>query len=417
MNQCARSTRAQLSKSYIMPVPEDHSDRELRKSSAEIPRMDDQGLQAIAESIPGMVWVCTPDGRCRYVSQQWSEYTGSNLGQIGGRNFFSFFHPDDAARGQEAWKRAMDSSTLYDGDTRLRKFDGSFRWHRVYGAPQRSAGGMVTRWVILCVDIEALKEAQEKAAAMQAMLTQAKEELERKVEDRTRQLRETVEHLEAFAYTISHDMRTPLRAMHQYAETVTNDFGASVPAEAKVYLNKIMTAAEKLDSLIREVLVYTRVSQGKMTLRPVNLQDILSEVLVAHPQLNAPHVELNTRMPLHSVIGDETALIQALSNLLSNAVKFVPEGKMPIIRVWTEARGDKVRIFIHDNGIGIASADQKRIFEMFERLQPNSKYEGSGIGLTIVRRAVERMGGTMGVESAAGQGSTFWVELQKGETL
>ncbi len=202
--------------------------------------------------------------------------------------------------------------------------------------------------------------------------------------------------------------------MHQYADILTNDFGSQVPEPAIAYLDKIKGAAEKLDSLIREVLVYTRVSQGSMHLKPVSLEQILSEVLAMHPQLHPPAVELNVATPLQSVIGDETALIQVFSNLLTNAVKFVDKDRKPKIEIWTAAAGENVRVFIKDNGIGIPSRDRERIFQIFERLQPASEYEGSGIGLTIVRRAVERMEGTMGVESAGDQGTTFWLELKKG---
>ena len=147
-------------------------------------------------------------------------------------------------------------------------------------------------------------------------------------------------------------------------------------------------------------------------MQPTNLERLLSETLVMNPQLNSPNVELSVRLPLHRVIGDATALMQVFSNLLTNAVKFVPADRKPIVKVWTEQRGDTVRVCVKDNGIGIPAKDRERIFKMFERLQPKWKYEGNGIGLTIVRRAVERMQGVLGVDSTEGQGSTFWVELK-----
>ena len=376
---------------------------------------NDDPFRAIAEAIPGMVWTCTPDGACDYVSHRWVEYTGANRQQILRDGGLSFIHPEDVARVQQAWKRGIETGQSYEVESRLRGADGIYRWHSVRSVPERDAHKGVTRWVGVCIDIEEQKRAQEEATTTQTMLSSAKEELERTVTQRTHQLEEVIEQLEAFAYSIAHDMRAPLRTMHQYAEALTRDFAARVPEEARIYCHKIMAAAERLDSLIREVLIYTRVSQGRLEMQPINLERLLSEILVMYPQLNPPEAELHARLPLQAVIADETALRQALSNLLTNAVKFVPGDRKPDVRIWTEPIGEKVRIYIKDNGIGIAPRDQQRIFKMFERLQPESKYEGSGIGLTIVRRAIERMAGKLGIESEEGAGSVFWIELQKGE--
>lgn len=372
-------------------------------------------FRTIAEVIPGLLWICSPEGVCNYASRRCREYTGADFGQSPANGGFNFAHPDDRNRVMQAWTESVRSGHSHETEVRLRRHDGEYRWHRACGIPERDKNDAVKRWVVVCIDIDEAKKFQQESAEMRATLTRAKGELEHAVAERTHQLQEVVDQLEAFAYTIAHDMRAPLRSMHQYAEVVARDFAPQIPPEAHPYLRKIMGAAEKLDSLIRKVLVYTRVSQGSLNLRVVKLDDVLAEVLIMYPQLNPPHMEVNIRKPMHCVIGDETALIHVFSNLLSNAGKFVPADRKPKIEIWSEATGQNTRIFIKDNGIGIPSQGRDRIFQMFERLQPESKYEGSGIGLTIVRRAVERMGGTIGVESAEGQGSTFWIELKKGE--
>lgn len=374
----------------------------------------DDPFHVIAEAIPGIIWVCDAEGACTYVSRHWFEYTGVDL-TAGTNVSFNFVHPDDQEAGKQIWQQALKSGQRFETQLRLRRHDGAFRWHRVRGVPDRNAGARVERWVGVAIDIEEVVQVQTETATRHADLSLAKEELERTVAERTRELQDVIEQLEAFAYSIAHDMRAPLRTMHQYAETVARDFAARVPDEVRIYLNKIMAASERLDSLIREVLVYTKVSQGRIEMQPMSLESLLSEILLMYPQLNPPQAELHARLPLHPVLGDETALTQAFSNLLTNAVKFVPKGRKPEVNVWTEKVGDKVRIYIKDNGIGIPAGDRDRIFKMFERLQPESKFEGSGIGLTIVRRAVERMGGKIGVDSTEGQGSTFWMELQKGD--
>jgi len=310
----------------------------------------------------------------------------------------------------------LKSGRAHECELRLRRHDGVYRWHRAHAVPELNEKKSVKRWVIVCIDIDEAKKLQEESAAMRQTLLRAKEELERTVAERTKQLQQVVEQLESFAYSIAHDMRAPLRSMHQYAMMVTQDFPGQIPADAQLYLQKIASAAEKLDTLVREVLVYTRVSQGEMVLSPTDLDRVLSEVLVVLPEVNSSQVELKIHRPLHTVKGNETALIQVFSNLLSNAVKFMPPERKPKIEIWTEAKGeDSVRIYIKDNGIGVPSQDREKIFQMFERLEPSAKYEGSGIGLSIVRRAIERMSGKIGVETSDNPGTTFWIELKKGD--
>jgi signal transduction histidine kinase len=365
-------------------------------------------LRVVGEVLDAMFWVGNPLGSCEFVNQKWFDYTGAD----GGGALFDLIHPEDLAVFKQGWQQAGESRQPYQTDLRLRRRDGVYHWHRVRCV---SDDPTLKRWLITLADMDEETRIFRASSQTKAGLARAKEELERTVGERTQQLQEAVEQLEAFAYSIAHDMRAPLRAMHQYAETVARDFGPQVPAEGRAYLNKIMAASEKLDLLIREVLVYTRVSQGRLDLKSLSLERLLSDTLLAYPQLTAPNVELHARLPLHSVIGDETALTQAISNLLTNAVKFVPGDRKPEITVWTTLAGDNVRISVQDNGIGIRREDRKRIFKMFEKLHPDSKVEGSGIGLTIARRAVERMGGKLGVDSTEGRGSTFWIELRKGD--
>ncbi len=241
-------------------------------------------------------------------------------------------------------------------------------------------------------------------------------ELEATVAERTAQLRETIGELEAFSYSISHDMRAPLRAMRGFAEILLEKYSAQLDAEGINYLERIHVAAGRLDSLIQDVLTYTRVLHAEVKIETVDLDALIRQVIGTYPQLQKNDVEIQIEGVLPKVLGGEASLAQCITNLFSNAVKFVAPKTSPRVKVRAEAIASDIRLWVEDNGVGIAPNDQVRIFKMFERVNRATAYEGTGMGLTIVQKAVERMGGQMGVESEVGQGSKFWIQL-KGANL
>jgi signal transduction histidine kinase len=268
---------------------------------------------------------------------------------------------------------------------------------------------------------EALETSEQKARALakselslkeaESRLREYAEELEKTVLQRTEKLRETVGELEAYSYSISHDLRAPLRAMQGYAKLMVIEFSNDLGEEAKIFLNRILAASERMDKLIQDVLSYSRVARADIVPAPMDLNKLIGEIIHQYPGLNPPKVEIVIEGTLPPVLAAEAPLTQCISNLLTNAAKFVPEGIVPRVRIWGETIAAGVKIWFEDNGIGIAPEYQARIFGMFERIPSGSNYEGTGVGLAIVRKAVERMGGQVGVESALGMGSKFWIIL------
>lgn len=223
-------------------------------------------------------------------------------------------------------------------------------------------------------------------------------------------LRNSVADLEAFAYTVAHDLRAPIRAIQGYAELVRRRLGEGSDEECRVMLQRISDSGVRLDRLIRDSLSYNAIARGTLELVPVDLDKLLAEVVALYPDLAEARVRI--RGPLGGVLAQESLVSQVLANLLGNAVKFTLKGKTPEIDVWTEKRENgKVRLFIQDNGVGIAREHWSRIFEPFERLRGAETREGTGIGLAIVKKAVERLGGNISVESEPGKGSRFSIEL------
>jgi signal transduction histidine kinase len=157
-------------------------------------------------------------------------------------------------------------------------------------------------------------------------------------------------------------------------------------------------------------LNYNKLVRHHFPLVPVDPLALLNELVASYPQFQEARASISIREPMEPVLGNPALLTQCLSNLLDNALKFVAPGATPAVAIYSERRNPRVRLWVQDNGIGIAPEHGRRIFEMFQRL--NTEYVGTGIGLALVKKAAERMGGAVGFESEPGQGSRFWLDLQ-----
>ncbi|MEW6158112.1 MAG: GAF domain-containing protein [Verrucomicrobiota bacterium] len=252
---------------------------------------------------------------------------------------------------------------------------------------------------------QALHEAQEKLKNYAA-------DLERRVADRTAKLQETIRFLESFCYSIAHDLRAPLRALHGFTKVIMEDYAPHFDAEGFEMARRIVCAADRMDRLIQDLLAFARLGHAEMSLRPIDLEERL-HIVLAHlaDEIASRQACVELVKPLPAVLANASVLEELLSNLLANALKFVSPGVHPRVRIWAEKRDGNVILSMEDNGIGIAPEHQEKIFRVFERLHSNESYPGTGIGLAIVQKGVERMGGRVGVESQLGKGSRFWIEL------
>jgi signal transduction histidine kinase len=288
-----------------------------------------------------------------------------------------------------------------------------------------------------------LRQTEAQLREAQAKLQAHAEELEKTVASRTARLHETIAELEHFSYAIVHDLRAPLRAMQGFAEMIEEECATCEHTLSKEFFRRIKTASRRMDQLIADSLSYSKAARQELTLEPVDLFQLLDGLVQSYPNLHPDKADIRLDPNLPTVLGNEAALTQCFSNLLGNAVKFAKAGVKPQIRVWAElAQGRKtresaagpatrnmqlgaapssldtrpstppfVRIWVEDNGIGIPNACLPRIFDIFQRASKDQ--EGTGIGLAIVRKVAQRMGGEVGVESEEAKGSRFWVELAK----
>lgn len=343
------------------------------------------------------------------VDQNWREIMGLPEGQPSADFAPRSLVPEDRERVLSLISRAFDPNLqeVVGADFRIIRPNGQIRWVAGRGRvifDNSCDPPKALKFMGVLQDITWRKENEE-------VLVRARNELEQKVAERTASLRKANAEMEAFCYSLSHDMRSPLRTVSSFTELVLEDPQSRLAPESRNCLQQVTAAARRLDRLIQDVLAFSRISNMRIQIRRVDLEKLLREIISDSPQLQSPAADILIEAPLHPVLGDEASLTQCFSNLLNNAVKFVADGVKPRIRLFSTLVADKVRIWVADNGIGIASNAQKRIFELFERGNKTNRYEGTGIGLAIVAKAVDRMGGKVGVESEPGKGSRFWIEL------
>jgi PAS domain S-box-containing protein len=282
-------------------------------------------------------------------------------------------------------------------------------------SPIKDARGKIIGASKIARDITATKRAERALREATEELARVNEELESRVCERTASLEQAVSQMEEFSYSVSHDLRAPVRAMHSYAKILMEDYGNRLDDNGREYLDRIIRGGTRMDRLIEDVLTYSRLSRRELKLRPVPLDKLVRDVIQTYPQIHAAQITIQGG--LASVMGHEPSLTQAVSNLLNNAIKFVSPGTTPKVRVRTERRDGNVRLWVEDNGIGIKQEYQHRLFGLFERIHPEKSYEGTGIGLAIVRKSLERMGGQVGVESDGLTGSNFWIQLPAADTV
>lgn len=242
-------------------------------------------------------------------------------------------------------------------------------------------------------------------------LLRHKERLELDVRERTAKLEEKIAELEMLSFGISHDMRAPLRAMAGFARLLIQDHAGSLDVQGQGYLQRIERAAGRMDRLIRDVLTWSRVARDHLPSERVVLHRLAEDLVENDPALQPPHARVRIAGPLPEVMGNEAQLAQVLANLLGNATKFIERGRQPEIEIGAERIDDRVRVWVQDNGIGIPPERHERIFELFGQAHEGEGFEGTGIGLAVVQKAVEHMGGEVGVVSSAGSGSRFWFTL------
>jgi PAS domain S-box-containing protein len=383
-----------------------------RKIEAEL-RQTQERYRFLAETMPQLVWTTSADGQTDYLNQRWKEFSGQPLETLLGRGWVDLVHPDDREKTVQTWRACVQLGKPYMIEYRLRRRDGEYRWTLSRGVPLRDAAGNVTKWFGTSTDVHDQKVTQQALQQAKEQLTLYAAGLEQQVSERTSELQNTVQELEAFCYTIAHDLRAPLRAMEGFTRALVEDYQEDLDDVGREYARRTNEAARRMDHLIKDLLEYARLSRVDIDLEPVDL-DLMVRGLLQQRQheIESRDATVTVEGILPRVMAHPVLVDQILGNIFGNALKFVAEGRPPRISFRCEESGALQRLWVEDNGIGISRQYHDRIFKIFERLHVDKSFAGTGIGLAIVRRAVERCGGRFGLESELGKGSRFWVEFR-----
>lgn len=357
-------------------------DRELALMEVERER---ERFHFMAESMPQKIFTAQPNGAIDYFNQQWALFTGLSLEQISTLGWTQFIHPDDREESLRTWQESISSGEPFFCEHRFRRADGAYRWHLSRAHAMRDTSAAISMWIASSTEIHEQKEKED-------------------------ELRRANDDLQQFAYSASHDLQEPIRNVAVYSELVAKKYHNVLDADGQQFLGFLQEGGRRLATLINDLLAYTRAGMAQAVEAPVQAATVLEHTLASLAEAVRESGAVVTSDGLPEVFMGESHLQQVFQNLIGNALKYRSEDP-PRIHVSASKRGASWLFSVSDNGIGIDPRYKEKIFGVFKRLHHDQKYGGTGIGLAICQRVVERYGGRIWVESEPGKGATFFFSV------
>ncbi|MBA4211573.1 MAG: PAS domain-containing sensor histidine kinase [Polaromonas sp.] len=366
-------------------------------------------LLELAESMAGLgSWVYDTQSHSIWWSRQMYRNTGRDEAQgpppdLGG--YLAHVHPDDQPRIDRFMRAIPDATTMTTAEFRRHPDLGPLRWFRgsVQSQPMATPGYYSYSGTLL--DITQLKLAQ-------TTLEQSNAVLEQRVTERTAQLRGLNEELEAFSYTVSHDLKAPLRGIDGYSQLLGEEHGSQLNEEGRQFLARIRRGVLQMGDLISGLLDYSRMERRTMEHQRVDVPALVAQVIEGHSaDIESTHVRLSLLLEPMVLQLDREGMAVVMRNLVGNAIKFSRTREQPEVEIGSRTEGPRRILWVRDNGVGFDMKYHDRIFGIFQRLQRAEDYQGTGLGLALVAKAVQRMGGRVWAESQPGQGATFYLEF------
>jgi PAS domain S-box-containing protein len=364
-------------------------------------KQSEQQFRGLTQSVPQLIWTANPDGHCDFFNQKWYDYTGSSPDESFGNGWSQYIHPSYVKDVFEKWQNSLVDDKSVIMEFPLRSKDGSYNWFYVASNPIKDESGAIVKWVGALTNIEERKIIEGN--------------LEQLVKERTQELQRSNDDLLQFAHVASHDLKEPVRKVKIFTNQLEKEFGHAMPEMAALYLNKIYGATDRMNNMIEGVLNYSTVNNLEQTFSEVNLQDILShietdlEVLIQQKGASIRYADFP------GFEGAPLLIYQLFYNLINNSLKFAQKEIPPVIlinsRLHLENDERQLEITLSDNGIGFSQLYAERIFTTFTRLHPRDRYEGTGLGLALCKKIVERHNGNIRACGEEGKGSTFTITI------
>jgi PAS domain S-box-containing protein len=342
-------------------------------------------FEFMAESMPQKIFTATAGGDIDYLNRQWLAFTGLSVEEMKGWDWTKVVHPEDVEANIRAWKHSLETGEPIHFEQRFRRADGIYRWHLSRALAMHDEDGRVTMWIGSNTDIHEQKEKEQ-------------------------ELRRANEDLQQFAYSASHDLQEPIRNVAIYSEIVARRYENQLDEDGRQYLQFLKEGGHRLATLVNDLLAYTSASMAELSESRISAFEAFTAAVVtlAEPIREANAVVTADELP--EIYMGGLHLQQVFQNLIGNAIKYRSEDPLRI-HVSAQRMGSTWCFSVRDNGIGIDPQYKEKIFGLFKRLSHDPKYSGTGIGLAICQRVVERYGGRIWVESEPGNGSTFFFSI------
>lgn len=383
-------------------------------------RKSEQLYRILAANVPnGIFLLLDKNYRFILVEGQALKDIGYEKEKVEGKTIYEVFPPDILERIEPIYHAALS------GESKTIEFVAKKNQHTFLTSylPVKNTDGTIDYAIVVGFDIEPLKQAERERELRIQELRKLNERLLSEISKRnnaekvlnqyTEELQEKNKELAQFAYVASHDLQEPLRMITSYIELISRKLKTRLDADEQEFIKFVIDGANRMKILINDLLEYSRVGTRGREFKQVNLEELLKKILQDLSIAVAETDTIVTHDPLPEVIGDEFQLQQLFQNLLTNAIKFRKKEETPKIHIGVKEHDENWEFSISDNGIGIPMDQAERIFMIFQRLHSREEYPGSGIGLAIAKKIVERHGGKISVESEPGKGSTFRFTLSR----